>query len=375
VDLRNAELEATTGFPIAQGQLSIGDADEMAAQGIGRHDRLLFCTDVSLPGLPTNLCIWPIKEIARDEHGFCRPTLCEAGLALHAVTLEDIDRLAASADGRRRHTRSGAGAGYVMRRQPRETRDTAVEGYELAATHDSAGLRIAVSGTLAGNAHRPGSMFSVGATVPWETLHLKESPFAGASRVQGLPGWPYLRGQISLTPDVTWVPLGLSAHRFVSVHFDYPDAIRFNDAPRLEILDNGFARSSGIIRVLEIGVFGRPKLEQELRLRDSLTLQLTGDALGYVRYETGYADEFGDLLGWIHQEIKTMALSMTLAKPGLEITATGELNGFDPAEFARHREERDSQLKPLETYSLRATLPWALLAARGFRFADRADKF
>jgi hypothetical protein len=73
--------------------------------------------------------------------------------------------------------------------------------------------------------------------------------------------------------------------------------------------------------------------------------------------------------------MKTMSLLMALGKDGLEISADGELDDFDPLEFASHREKRNSQLKPLHGYSVRATMPWALLVARGFSFARRAQNF
>jgi hypothetical protein len=70
-----------------------------------------------------------------------------------------------------------------------------------------------------------------------------------------------------------------------------------------------------------------------------------------------------------------MLLRVALEKDGLGISADGELGEFDPVEFAQHREECNSQLKPLHAYSLKATVPWALLVARGIRLPKRVWNF
>jgi len=122
-------------------------------------------------------------------------------------------------------------------------------------------------------------------------------------------------------------------------------------------------------------MFDRGKLEKALRQRDAFSIKLAGDVLGSARYQTGYAEEPGDPLGWINQAIKSMSLRVTLGKDGLGISADGELADFDPVEFAKHREKRNSQLKPFHAYAVQATMPWALLVARGFSFAHRARDF
>jgi hypothetical protein len=63
---------------------------------------------------------------------------------------------------------------------------------------------------------------------------------------------------------------------------------------------------------------------------------------------------------------------MKLGRDGLEISAEGELDDFEPALIARHREQRNSKLEPIRNYALTATVPWALLVARGFSFAGRS---
>jgi hypothetical protein len=66
-------------------------------------------------------------------------------------------------------------------------------------------------------------------------------------------------------------------------------------------------------------------------------MEMAGDALGSARYLTGYSWEPGDRFTWIHQQIKTLSLRLALRKNGLEIAADGELDDFDPTEFAAHR--------------------------------------
>jgi hypothetical protein len=52
-------------------------------------------------------------------------------------------------------------------------------------------------------------------------------------------------------------------------------------------------------RFLTIAMFGREMLEQQFQRKDAMSLRLAGDALGSVRYRTGYGDEAGDPLSWI----------------------------------------------------------------------------
>jgi hypothetical protein len=263
---------------------------------------------------------------------------------------------------------------------------------------------VAVSGELAAAEDQRSKEFSIDATIPWETLTLKGFRFAGARWKFGHPHplpsksdspdqprdphklsdlliaqgltWAYLKGKISFTPETAGTPPRFrSADKFLSIEFGGLDEIHFADAPNVKVLDNGFAGSSGLTRSLTIGILGRGKLEREFRQRDTLAMQIAGDALGSVRYGTGYDYEPGDPLGWIHQQIRTLSLRLALGKSGLELSADGELDDFDPAEFAAHKEKRNSRLKSLHAYALRATMPWALLAAREFSFANRASNF
>jgi len=164
------------------------------------------------------------------------------------------------------------------------------------------------------------------------------------------------------------------AHKFVSTHLDH-ESITFTDAPGLEVLDSGFASARGVDRSLTIALLDRGSLARALRKRDAFSMQFAGDALGHVAYKTGYAHSSGDVLGRILQQIKSMSLHVALSKNGLEISVSGELDVFDPVQFAEHREKRGSQLQPLHAYSLQTIIPWALLTVMGVSFADRAMNF
>jgi hypothetical protein len=399
--LGDVELQQATGFLIAKGCLKVGSESEMVALGISAHSHLLL-------SLRSNVTtVWPVTRITRDEHGFCDATLGEAGLAFWSLSLDDIGELSPPGGGRQWLTRGGSQAGSLMRRvrlgdQWIEKRGNAIHQCELGTEYGPEGLHIAISGQVVVTEDEHDKPFSVDATVSWPTLTVKGIRSSVAywkfGHPQGLPSkldspnrprdsrklndllisqdltWPYLKGRISFTPEPSWPFARQSAHDFVSIHFEH-DQIAFWDARRLEVLDTGFARSDALSRHLAVAMFDRGKLEGALRQRNAISIQLAGTALGSVRYQTGYAEEPGDLLGWINQAIKTMSLRMAMGKDGLGISADGELDDFEPVEFAKHREKRNSQLKPLRAYSVRATMPWALLVARGFSFAYRAREF
>ena len=59
----------------------------------------------------------------------------------------------------------------------------------------------------------------------------------------------------------------------------------------------------------------------------------------------------------------------------LAVASGGEFDEFDPEEIAKHRSERDSKLTPLHDFTLRATVPWALLMAQEFELSRRAKEF
>jgi len=398
--LDDVELQQTTGFVIAQGSLKIGSKTSAAVDG-SAHSHLLLA---SQPNVTT---VWPVTQVKRNEYGFCETTLGEVGLTFRSLSLDDIGKLSVPEEGRRSLIRGGTIVGELYQRAKLgngwvEKPGSSIQHYELAAEYGPEGLHVEISGQIGIAEGEPGRPFSIDTTIPWVTLSVKGSPFSGAywkfGHPQGLPSkldspdrprdsrklcdlllsegltHPYLKGRISFTPEPSWPSSSESAHDFVSIHFDY-DQIWFNDARRLEVLDTGFARSDGVNRSLTVAMFDRGKLEDVLRQRDAISIRLEGNAIGSIRYRTPYAEEPFDPLGWIHQTIKTMSLHMALGKDGLEISADGELDGFDPLEFAAHQEKRDSKLKPLSTYSVRATMPWALLVARGFSFARREPNF
>jgi hypothetical protein len=398
--LTNAELQQTTGHVIAKGQFLIGSEADTTSLGISKHDRLIIWMNA-----PVGLTIWSAIDVVRDENGFFRTTLGEAQLTFPSLIPGDITDLAFA--GSRSFTRSGYRCGSLRcHRRPdggAVKQPQAIHAYELTAEYGAEGLHFAVSGQFTGTSDQCARDFSLDATVSWETLTVKGFQAAAAywkfGHTQGLPArsdrfdrprdplrlgdlsiaqglsWPYLEGQLQFTPEVAWPPARQRDHQFLSIHFDDWNQMKFWDATRVEFLDNGFARSSALHRNLILTTLGRGQLELEFRRRDTLSVQLEGDALGSVRYQTGYPDEPGDPFGWISQPVKTASLRLALGRGGLALSADGELGEFDVDEFARHRKKRNSQLKPLKTYALRATMPWALLAARGFGFADRAKDF
>jgi hypothetical protein len=363
----------------------------MLALGVAPHEQLLIAYDLSDDNHDAIL-IRPVTDVARDENGFCDVSLGEVELECGSLRLDAI-----GAWGARRHSvmRGGYKAGALRRRT--DSSVWIVQSYELTADYDAGGLNIAISGQLVAAGAESGKPFSVDATVPWSTLKVKGIQSSAAhsrfGHSSGLPSkldsldrprdprklndlliavdvpWSYMKGRISFTPEPSW-PSWRSTHNFVSIDFD-SDHVRFKDARGLEVLDTGFARHSGSSREVTVSILNQKRLEKALQQRDAFSIQLAGNAIGSVRYETGYGQRTFDPFGWIQQSIKTITLSVALGKDGLAISAEGELDEFDPVELAQHREERNSQLKPLHAYALQATMPWALLAARGIRLPKR----
>ncbi len=391
--LGDVELQQTTGFLIAKGSLRVGSETDAGSQ-----------SHLLLSSQPNGTTVWPVTRITRDEYGFCETTLGEVGLAFRSLGLDDIGQLSPPGAGYRSLLRGGAQAGELRLREKLgngwiEKPGSPIHQYEMETEYGPEGLHVAISGQVSVAEGEHSKPFSVDTTVPWPTLTVKGIQSSVAywkfGHPQGLPSkldspdrprdsrklsdlllsqgltWPYLRGRISFTPEPSW--RAQSVHDFV--HIGYRDQISFGDAPHLKVLDTGFAGSSGSSRYLTIAMFDAGKLETLLRRRDGISIRMEGNAIGSIRYRTGYAEEPGDPLGWINQPIKTMSLLIALGRDGLEISADGELSDFDSVEFAAHLEKRNSQLKPLRAYSVRATMPWALLVARGFSFARRARDF
>jgi hypothetical protein len=300
--------------------------------------------------------------------------------------------------------RGGIHTGNLIRHEgavwgsPRWKLHAPIHSYELKAEHLSEGLHFAISGSFAaaydpgtaeGVALLDGKAFSVGALIPREILSLKDFPGVvglGREHVMASPsdddspdrprdprslrdllidrtlGSPLVRGRISLGPEPA---LPQRRDRYLSrfLHFMMNEF-----AP--ESNDDGFAWSSISIRSLTIAMLGRSKLEEEFDRRDYFSVRLAGDALGCVRYAIDETERVRPNL--VRQQIRTMALRMTLEEGGLEILADGELNDLELAASPRYREHRDLRFGPICTYELAATLPWALLVAKGFKFANRA---
>lgn len=391
----------------------------MQALGLAKHDRVLLWEWQG-----EGIVFWPLISMTRDAYGFCEITPAEWGLQFPSLSLGGLATLLHSVDRAHCFTRGGDDAGALVRQEPIEgpeiwPDETAadIRNYEVSTLYGSGGLNIRISGVFnsqspaEGGVHLIAKEFSADVTIPWETLTLRGFAGAGVAWKFGnkplpnkndLPNrlrdprklrdllvndaltWPIVKGHISFTPEVA-----LPSHRtqsadhFLNIIFPDPGPeaplsdrqIGFSDAPGVEILDNGFARARGSDRWFNLETIGRSILERELQSRDALSMVWSGDAIGSVRYRTEYAEEPGDPLGSIGQRIRTISLQAALQREGLKLSAEGDLYDFDPVVIAEHREMRGSKLQPVRSYTLEAILPWALLAARGFAFADKVGDF
>jgi hypothetical protein len=416
VNLADAELQQTTGLPIAKGELSIGSEADMAALCLLKHDRVL------LQEGPHILAVWPVTSISRDGHGFCETSLGEFGLLFNGFGARDIARFS-SPGASQSFMRGGIHAGYLMRRNvlegshpnviPHTPQTTPICDYELKAEYRSEGLYFAISGYFAaapdsGASHETTMLnekaFSLVATIPWAILILKD--FSGAlhhrkfdrsrrppSKNDSLDrtleprslrgvlidqsfGWPLVRGSISLAPESALPPrtdrYATSGFLHINIGKHTGEWISFSDAPQVEIFNNGFAWSSISIRSLTVAMIGWDQLGREFERRDSFSMTLVGDAVGSVSYAVDETERVGPNM--VSQQIRNMSLRMKLGESGLEISADGELKEIEPAENPRHRENRNLQdllLNPIRSYALAATVPWALLAVKEFQFAHR----
>jgi hypothetical protein len=350
----DVELQQRTGFPIVKGALSIGSEANMTALGIQKHDRVLL----PMQNWPNILFIWPVTEVAYDDHGFCDATLGESGLAFHGLRAQDIGHLSSPVGGQS-FKRGGIHTGNLIRHEgavwgsPRWKLHAPIHSYELKAEHLSDGLHFAISGKFAA-AHDPGTVegvapldgkaFSVDALIPREILSLKD--FSGVvglghEHVMASPsndhspdrprdprslrdllidrtlGSPLVRGRISLGPESALPQRRdryLASFLHIMMNASTPESMSFSDAPLVKVFDDGFAWSSISIRSLTIAMLGRSKLEEEFDRRDSFSVRLAGDALGWVRYAIDETERVRPNL--VRQQIRTMALRMTLEEVG-----------------------------------------------------------
>jgi hypothetical protein len=408
MNFKDVVLQQNTGSPVVPGSLSITPAHGSDVV-IPPHDRVLL----ELPvwwNSDRGVAIWPVTGAGRDEHGFYDVTVVDYGIRLLSIGLEHLGSVARPDEARRSFSRGGIGTGHLMRRKffsptdrvPTAIDATPISNYELGGLLDTNGLNIDIAGCFAsaGDANQPvkdlpdlaGARIAAKVAIPWHTLVLKNFPWAGSYWKYGHKGAlstlnsaerprdprkvsdllieqglsrPIVRGRISFSPETAWNP---KPAKFLHCGFSNRDSegMYFSDAPDVVTLDNGFAGASGSYRFLTITALNRWRLEKELRWRDTLPMRLAGDAVGDVRYETGYGSEPSDPLQWISQRIETMLLRVSLGEHGLTISAEGDLHPFDAEEFARHKEQWNSVLQPVRHFSLEAMLPWALLIAREF---------
>jgi hypothetical protein len=149
----------------------------------------------------------------------------------------------------------------------------------------------------------------------------------------------------------------------------------FQDANRVEVLTNGFARSFASKCWITIDAFGREWLECRLLEKDRVSLTATGDGVGHISFCTGYSEDYGDPFGTIAQPIRSLTAVASVTVEGLDLEIEVELDDFDTAIIESHRRERNSTLQPVPGFVLRTLAPWSLLTARQFLLGRRPKNF
>jgi hypothetical protein len=169
--LDDAELQQTTGFVIAKGAFRIGSEADMAALGIGAHDRVLLSSENGLYFRRTTVS--PITHIRRDDNGFCETTPGEAELKFSSLSLDDIAELSLPEAGRGSLTRGGAQAGMLAQRRAGVPVAEPIRHYQLDTEYGLEGLQVAISGQVAVAKGEHDKPFSVEATIfrgrPWSS--------------------------------------------------------------------------------------------------------------------------------------------------------------------------------------------------------------
>jgi hypothetical protein len=360
---------------------------------------------LSFESAPAVLGIIPTTDVTHDEYGFCNTTLADHGLGFYGLSADEIAHLSLASSSRP-STRGGARAGFLMKsagaiwfvQKP-------LDNYEFKSEYRRDGLFFAISGRFPSADNTAGQQgpsltgraFLVEAVIPAATLVLKGYPSADEYRkfewgkaadiyapdrqrhprrlhdllIDLLLYRPVVTGRISLDPET---PSAHGPDRSAAglLQVDISDidegSFTFSDAPRLQLFDSGFVLSAIPDRQVTIAILRQ--VVRELLRRDAVSMRMAGDALGRVYYAF---DETGRLRpNRVFQHIKTMSLRMMLGRDGLEIAVDGELCDYDPAENPQHRHQ---QVTPVRTYACEATMPWALLAARGLELAKRVDDF
>lgn len=403
MNIGDAEMHETHGSPIVRGQLSLGSEADRAALGIPDHDRLM------LQFRYDGLAIWPAMGVERGDNGFCRAKVEGLGILLHRLTIEEINALGLVPDEARILSRGGYICGSVISQThsflwPLTT-------YEMQLRHVPDGVAMTLSAQLVVRTETPreganaealsGRDIRIEATISWETLTLAGFSAAGPhwkyEETPALPSkledldrprdprrlqdlliyqgltWPIVPGSLSLTPVPTPVPFPSRPSQFVCPQFDNNE-IHFRDANRVEILDNGFARTLGLDCWVTVRPFGLEWLRAGLRWENELSLSVAGNELGEVRHR-GCTARRGHTLGAHGQSIKALTLRAALGEQGLRLDAEGELRDFESHWIELQERKLDGKLQPVSAFTLQATLPWALLRVRRFPFARRAEEF
>lgn len=405
MNLADTEIDEAHGGPIIRGQFSVGAE---AALGIPEHDRVL------LQFRHDGLAIWPVLKVEPGEHGFCQAQHAERGLLLRDLTLKNINEINLAPEEPRSLLRGGYRCGFII--GPINSSLWPLVKYEMQLRHIPEGVAMTLiarsaerqeaAGDSAGLAELGSLDIKIDATIPWQTLALAgfsavaphwkyeerqalpskhDDPYRPRDprRLQdlliqkGLSGKPIVPGSLILVPSPDAGRFRKTPVRFVSPMFD-TNQMQFYDAPGVEILDDGFARSRGLDSILTIRQFGAKWLIDGLLWENEISLSITGDGLGDIRHSGCNGHRRHGLLV-LGQSIKTLALSARLGEAGLRLDIEGEMRNFDPVRIeANKRQNRgrpNSELRPVSTFTLHAVLPWALLRLRQFPFGRRAEDF
>lgn len=399
MELAAAQIDAETGQAICPGHVTILNG---LAAPLPEHSWLLV-------DFRENLEVRLVSAPEKDNDGFCSVSTLGPRLAFSNLRLADLSMTGSVDPAGHTLVRTGPSK-LVWPTGPNDPNRTIhFDRFTLHTRYDEQGLRLSLvlsdgklsaPGSHAGPTSWPGDQVRVETVISWENLTVKgflaaphwkfghkgalpsKEEKADRARAphrlddllisQGL-AWPLLPGFMRFSAGQNARELVLDS-RFLYAFLE-GDVLKFSDAPRAVVLDNGFAYAHGSNAWVVIELIRRDILEKAFATKDHFALDAAGGGLGQVRYRTGYAQEPGDPFGQISQAIEQLRFTAELTTDGLEMHANAQLGDFDAETIKQHRKERNSKLDPRASLSLQTIAPWALLKVRDFAFAARAVAF
>ena len=398
--LNDALIDNETGAPVIRGTIEMRDSLGYA-KPLPPHSMFL------LDARNTWLKFTPVTTAQRLQSDFYQVTLADTELQI-SLDSQAFYETFGKRDSAELAIKKGSGTQGVVKSRLGDPAAMlpvyGISSFDVSSQRGAEGLAFKIAGGLMpwspqGDMPSPDDGFAIKGVVPWETLTTKGYPVRGAHLftpqgqratnldkpnvtdptrlgdlmiAEGLT-WPYVTGTMKLTRD-----RGNSdrpAKDFLCI-FVEPERLRFNNIQHVELLTNGFYRSSGSGRHwLELRGAGRNFLEAALRKKDNAKLMCEGDLLGSLHLPTPYGESPADPLASIRQTIRSYKYQASLGKAGLHLGFAGRLHEFDPVEFDEHRQLKNSKMVPWEAFELRTTLPWALLKVRDFQIAARVSEF